>query len=159
MNDNYVMDFLESVYPGNAELVAASFNEKAALKDATALIGRLRSDILRLLDAQAEPTSAERAELVEWLDERLGLIYMQLPQMPEYPGYWESVYEEEIEPLEKIRALILSAPAPKVVSRGKIDDLTMILEDGSGGDVQAMGISDVEDLLRSLGLAVEPEAK
>ena len=45
MNDKcpqYVMDFIEAVYPGNAELALASFNETVALQDATGLISELR---------------------------------------------------------------------------------------------------------------------
>jgi len=47
--------------------------------------------------------------LVEWLDDRLGLVYLGLTQLAESPGYWETYYEEEIEPLESIRALIESS--------------------------------------------------
>jgi len=50
----------------------------------------------------------EKQRLVEWLNERLGLIYMSLYQLPESPGTWEVIYEDEIEPLETIRALIES---------------------------------------------------
>ena len=47
--------------------------------------------------------------LVEWLDERLGLVYLGLTQLAESPGYWETYYEDEIEPLESLRALIESS--------------------------------------------------
>lgn len=67
---NYVMAFLESVYPGNAELVAASFNEKAVLGDATALIGKLRSALLdQHRPAPDGPTDLEKARpLLEWAE-------------------------------------------------------------------------------------------
>jgi len=51
----------------------------------------------------------EKQRLVEWLNDRLGLIYLGLYQLPECPGYWETMYEDEIEPLESIRALIESS--------------------------------------------------
>ena len=47
--------------------------------------------------------------LAEWLDERLGLVYLGLTQLAESPGYWETYYEDEIEPLESLRALIESS--------------------------------------------------
>jgi len=46
-----VMAFLEAVYPGAANLALASFNEKACLADASALLGRLRADKAQLLAA------------------------------------------------------------------------------------------------------------
>jgi hypothetical protein len=94
---------------------------------------------------------AERAGLVEWLDERLGLIYMQLPQMPEYPGYWESVYEEEIEPLEKIRALIVSAPAPMKVTPEFITEFARSLI----GRTTTERVDLLRDLFAELGVRVE----
>ena len=55
----------------------------------------------------SEPTKEQR--LVEWLNDRLGLVYLGLTQLSESPGYWETYYEDEIEPLESIRALIESS--------------------------------------------------
>ena len=66
----------------------------------------------------SEPTKEQR--LVEWLNDRLGLVYLGLTQLSESPGYWETYYEDEIEPLESIRALIefsgdkASGPAPTI---------------------------------------------
>ena len=51
----------------------------------------------------------EKQRLVEWLNERLGLVYLGLTQFAESPGYWETYYEDEIEPLESLRALIESS--------------------------------------------------
>ena len=51
----------------------------------------------------------EKQRLVEWLNERLGLVYLGLTQLAESPGYWETYYEDEIEPLESLRALIESS--------------------------------------------------
>ena len=55
----------------------------------------------------SEPTKEQM--LVEWLNDRLGLVYLGLTQLSESPGYWETYYEDEIEPLESIRALIESS--------------------------------------------------
>ena len=54
-----------------------------------------------------EPTKEQM--LVEWLNDRLGLVYLGLTQLSESSGYWETYYEDEIEPLESIRALIESS--------------------------------------------------
>jgi len=40
---DYIVAFIEAVYPGNAELALASFNEKTALTDATARIHALQA--------------------------------------------------------------------------------------------------------------------
>ena len=61
-------------------------------------------------------------KLIEWLNDRLGLVYLGLTQLSESPGYWETYYEDEIEPLESIRALIES-------SGDKASN-----KDGGGGD-------------------------
>ena len=53
--------------------------------------------------------TTQRQMLIDWLDDRLGLVYLGLSQLAESPGYWETYYEDEIEPLESIRALIESS--------------------------------------------------
>jgi hypothetical protein len=56
------------------------------------------------------PDQPTKAEMREWAIERLGLIYHGLTQTPECSGYWERFYEEEIEPMEWLLALIESSP-------------------------------------------------
>jgi len=53
-----------------------------------------------------EPTAKRVEELREWAIDRLGLIYLGLTQLPETYGQWERYYEEEIEPITDLVALV-----------------------------------------------------
>ena len=53
--DAVVAAFFEAVYPGNAELAMASFNEKKVLADATKLISELLEALRDLVERRGHP--------------------------------------------------------------------------------------------------------
>lgn len=57
---DYILAFVEAVYPGNAELSLSMFNERTCLTDATKLINELRQRT-GVLDRIEEPTSEVKA--------------------------------------------------------------------------------------------------
>ena len=61
----YIKDFLNSVYPGSANLALEMFNEKTCIKDATAEIKRLKAElrvrVQTAADVLARLNQAERA--------------------------------------------------------------------------------------------------
>lgn len=73
---DYIKEFLETVYPGNVELVLETFNEETALRDATALIRAVHPG-----DAQYR-SNREVVEAVEKLVARVAHLFKDAPGGP-----------------------------------------------------------------------------
>ena len=98
-------------------------------------------DIIALLDAaQTEPTSGERE------NERAKITTEEM--LTELDSMWPDEYQGGI--YRAIRSLILSGPAPRVVSREWIARLYYALTPDVGGEEYLVS------MLKELGIEVEP---
>jgi len=72
-DEEEVHAFMKAVYPGFSDLALSVFSEKIALREATELITRLRSD----LDAITKEREAARGFTLAWVNKWKDLLPMQ----------------------------------------------------------------------------------